>query len=129
MIYKEIELPDNLRPQADKYIKNVIDELEKEDKLKTIDTATYYMLAGSFNTYLIAKEEEDKKGITTVSPTGLISIAPWTKIAKDSLTATLRLLQDTGLTLSSRAKLKIVSSDGGEESMLSKFMSQNEEFL
>lgn len=128
MKYRNIELPDNLRPIAEEYIKSVLDDLAQQEKLNNLDSASYYMLASQYNTYLEAKELEDKNGMTTVSPTGLISIAPWTKISKDCLIAVTRISQELGLTIRSRKSLKVLENDAlEEESPLAKFMKQNEQ--
>lgn len=128
MKYRNIELPDNLRDLAKEYIISVLDELAEADKLNTLDSASYYILASQFNTYLEAKEMTDEKGLTSVSPTGLISVAPWVKIQKDSMIAVTRISQELGLTIRSRKSLKVLENDANEEeSPLSKFMKMNEQ--
>lgn len=129
MKYRDIELPDNLRDIAKEYIISVLDELADNDKLNKLDSASYYILASQFNTYLGALEEQNQKGITTVSHNGNISVAPWSKVLKDSLIAVTRISQELGLTIRSRKSLKVLENDANEEeSPLSKFMKQNEEY-
>lgn len=128
MKYKGIELPDNLQHIADVYIKNVIDEQEKNEKLNTLDHALYYMLASQYQTYLEAKEIEKQQGITTVSPTGLISVAAWVKISKDCLVAINQISQQLGLSPKARKSIEVLTQQAPEESPLSKFLSQNEEY-
>ena len=129
MKYRNIELPDGLRPIAEEYIKSVLDELAENDKLNTLDSASYYMLAGQYNTYLEAKELEAKHGITTTSPTGLISIAAWCKVSKECLTNIIRLSQEIGLTNRSRKSIDVLSKDSPDESPLQKFMKESAAML
>lgn len=128
--YKGILLPGNLTSQADMFIRNIIDSLEKEERLTTTDSTALYMLAGQFNTYIKAKELEDEKGLTTVSPTGLVSIAAWTKIANDTFKNVVRMLSEMGCTLKSRKQFKVMDENGAEEeSPLAQFMKQSQELM
>ena len=38
MTYKQIELPNNLRPLTEKFIKDIIDNFDENDKLNSLDT-------------------------------------------------------------------------------------------
>lgn len=127
MKYRNVELPDGLKPLANEYIKSVLDSLAENDKLNMLDSASYYMLAGQYNTYIECKELEAKNGLTTVSPTGLISIAPWVKISKECLTNIVRLSQEIGLTNRSRKSIDVLSKDAPDETPLQKFMKMNEQ--
>lgn len=123
MKYKNVILPDNLEKLAEQFIKNVIDEFENENRLKNQDQIAIYMLANSFNQYLISKEEENKKGLTTVSPTGLISVAAWVKVGRDAQIQVNKLLDSLGLNPVMRKKLMVLENDAQEnESPLQQFM-------
>ena len=123
MVYKNIVLPDTLNDLGLQFIKSVIDEFDKENRLKQQDQMALYMLANSFNQYLNAKEEEHKKGLTTVSPTGLISVAPWVKIGRDAQIQVNKLLDSLALNPVARKKLMVLENDANEnESPLQQFM-------
>lgn len=125
MIYKGMELPDGLRPLAEQYIKSVLDRLDEDDRLDPLDAASYYMLASQFEIYLEARELTAEKGLTSISPTGLESVAPWVKVAKDSLTAVTRISQELGLTIRARKSISVLSNEAPDESPLQKFMKES----
>lgn len=126
MIYKGIMLPDHLRKEAEEYVKNVIDDLESQEKLNKLDTCAYYMLAGSFSTYCDAMDAVREAGLISLSSAGNKAVGPEFKIAKDSLTSCLRILQEIGATLRSRKSLKVLENDAQEEeSPLAKFMRES----
>lgn len=127
-VYKGIPLPTNIREEAKEYVQQVIDTLDHEDKLNKLDMGAFYMLAGTYNTYLNCKDLEIEKGITTISPqSGIENIAPWCQLAKSSSTTIIRILQELGLTIRARKSLKVMDSDGGaDESPLQKFIKSNE---
>lgn len=131
MIYREILLPDNLRPEVESYIKNLLDQLAEENTLKTIDQCAYYMLASSYNTYCDCQDIIKKDGYIAISSAGNQSIAPAVKISKEVSTTILRILQEIGATRRSRKALSALEAQGAEadESPLLKFMKENEKLL
>lgn len=117
----KIILPDNLGETAKKFIESVISSLEKSDKLDKIDSASLFILAKSFNNYLIANEHLESEGMTIISDRGNVAISPYFKIARDSEKTILALLTEYGLTLKSRQKLKGIDAEV-EESPLETFI-------
>lgn len=131
MIYREILLPDNLRPEVESYIKNLLDQLAEETVLKSIDQCAYYMLASSYNTYCDAMDLVAKDGLISISSAGNKAVSPAYKISKDCLTSCLRILQEIGGTRRARKSLSALEAQGAEadESPLLKFMKENEKLL
>lgn len=124
MVYKGITIPENLREQALKFIKNIIDTFQKENKLNGLDSMAIYMLANNFNDYLACEEDIKTNGYTIVSDRGNTSLSPYVVMMKTIQSQIAVLLKELGLTLGSRNKLKVVENLV-EESPLASFIKQN----
>lgn len=131
MTYRNINLPDNIEPEAKAYIFKLLDILAAEDNLKEIDSCAYYMLATAYSTYIQAHKMTEEKGLISISSAGNQAIAPWCKIEKEQLTSILRILQEIGATRRSRKSISALENSGADadESPLTKFMKQNEELI
>lgn len=132
MNYKGIPLPDNLRDDVAEYMRVLLDDMEAGDCLKNIDSCAYYMLATSYNTYCDCQDLIEQHGYTTTSSAGNISIAPWVKISKESLTSILRILQEIGATRRARKSISALEKNGADadaESPLQKFMNESAAML
>lgn len=121
MNYKNIILPD-IQPEAENFIKNIIDELEESGQLSLKDTGCFYILAESFDTYLQALELQKEHGLLIEGSSGQMVQNPASKIAKEQKTTVLRTMLEMGLSLRSRKTLKVLDNDGGEESPLQQFL-------
>lgn len=124
MIYKNFELPDNMRPQVQDYVLAVIDALEAENRLLKIDSMAVYSLAESYGTYLEALEEIDTHGMVVPGPRGNLAPNPAIKIARDSKRDCLDICRDFGLTLASRGRIK-ETAQATEVSPLQRFMADS----
>ena len=124
MIYKKIELPDNLRPQAIKFVKDIINTFDRENKLNGLDTMALYLLANNMDVYLQCEEDIRKNGLTVITDRGNTAIAPSVTIMKTTQTQISVLLKELGLTLGSRNKLKAIETVT-EESPLAAFIKKN----
>ena len=124
MIYKEIVLPDDLKSESEKFIKNIIDELDETGQLSKRDTGCYYILAESYDTYLEALEIQKEEGLISESKLGTKSIHPAVKLAKEMKITILRTMLEMGLSLRSRKTLKVLENNA-EESPLAEFLRQN----
>lgn len=121
MIYKGILLPDDMTTNASRYIKKVIDWLKKNDKLNVIDEGALYILADSYNQYIIAAERVNVEGLTVPGSRNTILSHPCVRIAKDCKSTCLQIMQELGLTLKSRSKLTNLDVDN-EASPLNDFI-------
>lgn len=121
MTYKQIELPNNLRPLTEKFIKDIIDNFDENDKLNSLDTLSLYLLANNIDTYLDCEDEIKKNGYTMTSDRGNTSLSNYVVLQKSIQSSITVLLKELGLTLGSRNKLKVVETMT-EESPLAQFM-------
>ena len=121
MEYKKILLPDNLSKETERYIKKVIDNLKKLDKLNAIDEGVLYLLADSHNQYIMATDRINKEGLTVNGSRNTIVAHPCVRIAKDNKAICLSIMNEMGLTLKSRSKLNVIDTET-EQSPLSNFL-------
>lgn len=121
MTYKQIELPNNLRPLTEKFIKDIIDNFDENDKLNSLDTLSLYLLANNIDTYLDCEDEIKENGYTMTSDRGNTSLSNYVVLQKSIQSSITVLLKELGLTLGSRNKLKVVETMT-EESPLAQFM-------
>ncbi len=111
MIYKKVNLPDDLSDLTLEYIKSVIDYLKKNDKLNTVDNGTIHLLATSYDQYLKATELVNEQGLVIPGAKNSVIPHPGIRIAKDAKSMCLNLMTAMGLTLKSRTKLNQIDPD------------------
>ncbi len=111
MIYKKVNLPDDLSDITLEYIKSVIDYLKKNDKLNTVDNGTIHLLATSYDQYLKATELVNEQGLVIPGAKNSVIPHPGIRIAKDAKSMCLNLMTAMGLTLKSRTKLNQIDPD------------------
>lgn len=121
MEYRKILLPDNLSPEATRYIKKVIDALKSNDNLNTVDEGAIFILASSYNQYIEATSRVNNEGLTVVGRGDTLVAHPCVRIAKDNKSVCLSIMQQFGLTLKARKKLDSVDTNE-PDSPLSEFM-------
>ena len=124
MNYKNIELPNNLSDLTYKFIKDIIDNFDENNKLNSLDTLSLYLLAGNIDTYLECEQHIKENGYTITSDRGNESLSGYVILQKQIQTSITVLLKELGLTLGSRNKLKVVESIT-EESPLAAFIRAN----
>lgn len=110
MKYKTIELPDGLKEITYKFIKDVIDNFKKENKLNSLDTIALYMLANSIDTYIECEQQLKANGLVIISDRGNQSLSPFAIQQKVVQSQIQVLLTSMGLTLGSRSKLKFLDN-------------------
>lgn len=110
MKYKTIELPDGLKDLTYKFIKDVIDNFKKENKLNSLDTIALYMLANSIDTYIECEQQLKANGLVIISDRGNQSLSPFAIQQKVVQSQIQVLLTSMGLTLGSRSKLKFLDN-------------------
>lgn len=124
MTYKGIELPDNIRDLAYRFVKDIIDNFDENKKLNSLDTLSLYLLANNIDSYLECEEKIKTEGYTMISDRGNTSLSNYVVLQKTVQSSITVLLKELGLTLGSRHKLKAVESIT-EESPLASFMKLN----
>ena len=116
-----VNLPENLTEEAEKYMDQVIKALTQKGILDDVDSGALYMLAKNYNTFIIASQTLDLEGLTYTTSTGNVVAHPAVKIAKDSETAAIKIMQEFGLLLKSRGKIKKLD-DAVEDSPFAAFV-------
>lgn len=122
--YRKIEIPDNLHPLALKFVKQIINTFDEENKLNSLDEMVFFTLASWLSTFIKCSERVDEEGLTIVSPRGQVTLSPYAtqmKVAQSHLNT---LAKEMGLSLGSRGKIKAVSNMT-EESPLAAFIKGN----
>lgn len=121
---KKILLPEELTPEAKRFVNAIISDLKDKDRLEATDTASLYLLANSCNLYIQAHEQIREQGLTFTSDRGNISISPFVTIARDAQKQIVQILAEYGGTLRSRQKLKELD-EIVEDSPLAQFIKEN----
>lgn len=115
-------LPDNLRKESKQFIEGVIRNLKKKGTYSDDDNGSLYMLAKSYDTYLMSIDKLNEEGYIIISDRGNQSLSPWVTVQKNAEKTVIELMRDFGLTLKSRTTLKVIADEVEEESELSKFI-------
>ena len=110
----KINFSSDLLPETIQFMNTVTKYLEKNDKLKVIDTAALLMLADSYNTYLVASNQLRKEGVTVTNSRGVTIQHPAYAIQKTAIATTLQILGEFGCTLRSRNKLSMMETEVNE---------------
>lgn len=122
--YKKIELPDGLRQQTMKFIKAVINQFDTENKLSGLDSMCFYLLAQWLDNFFYCSEKIAEDGMVITTPRGITMLSPYATEQKVAQSHINTLLKELGLTLSSRGKIKAISTVT-EESPLATFIRSN----
>lgn len=124
MKYKDIELPNGCRKEAYKFVKDIINNFDKEKKLNSLDSLSLYMLCDAINTYLDCEQHIKEEGYTIISDRGNTSLSPYVLIIKQAQSQINVLIKELGLSIKARSSIKLANT-AEEESPLSKFLSLN----
>ncbi len=92
--------------KAQKWMKEIVEQLEAAGTLKEVNTATLDMLALTYDRYIRANKQVDLEGQTITTRYDGIKPHPMIKVAKESLTQCMNILSECGLTVKSKNKLK-----------------------
>lgn len=122
--YKGVVLPSGLKKQAISFMENIINNFEENNKLNSLDHLSLYLLASNINQFLICEENIRKNGLTIISDRGNESLSPYCNQQKTVQNSILALLKELGLTLGSRAKIKVLDN-GEDESPLMQLLKDN----
>lgn len=124
MKYKNIELPSSCRQEAYKFIKDIINNFDKDKKLNSLDSLSLYMLCDAINTYLDCEQHIKEEGYTIISDRGNTSLSPYIVIQKQVQSQINVLIKELGLSIKSRSSIKLADT-AEEESPLMKFIATN----
>lgn len=114
-------MPDNLSDETQKFIKDVVKELNARKAIQNIDLGAIRMLATSYEMYLQATEI-----LLVEGPIVMIKYEraanPAQNIAAKNYAQVMKIMTEYGLTIKSRGNIKVMKSDKEEESPLDKFI-------
>ena len=108
--YKGITLPKGISNLTNNFIKNLIDTFDQEKKLNSLDSLSIYLLASNLDQYLEAEKEIKKNGLVVITDRGNQALSPYAQIQKSLMKDIISLLKELGLTLGSRAKIKVLDN-------------------
>lgn len=126
MEYKDLMLPKKLKKQTITFIQGIIDVFEQEKKLNSLDGLSLYMLASNLDIFLECEEQIRKNGLVVISDRGNQALSPYAVQQKQTQNTIIALLKELGLTLNSRAKMKVLD-DAGEDSPLLQFLASSDD--
>ena len=114
-------MPDNLSDETQKFIKDVVKELNARKAIQNIDLGAIRMLATSYEMYLQATEILLEEG-----PVIMIKYEkaanPAQNIATKNYAQVMKIMTEYGLTIKSRGSIKSLKSDKEEDSPLDAFI-------
>lgn len=111
----KINLPKDYHTATKRSIKTILDHLNQSGAVRDIDELAIRMLASNLNIFFKADEELTKSNLTHKKNGGGIEANSLLKIKNDAHIQAFKVMQDFGLTLRSRGKIKAVSVEVEEE--------------
>ncbi len=117
----KFNMPANLSEETQKFMKDVVKELNARKAIQNIDLGALRMLAISYEMYLQATEILLEEG-----PVILIKYEkaanPAQNVATKNYAQVMKIMTEYGLTIKSRGNIKIMKADGKEDSPLEQFL-------
>ena len=99
------KIPEDIEQEAKDYMENVIEMLESNGVMETVDSAALTMLARNYSMFIKASKQLEEEGLTVTSDRGNIAAHPAIKIANDAQTKAMKIMMEFGLTAKARTKL------------------------
>lgn len=117
----KFNMPDGLSDETQKFMRDVVKELNKRKIIQSIDLGALRMLATSYEMYLQATDI-----LLADGPVVMIKYEraanPAQNIATKNYAQVMKIMTEYGLTIKSRGNIKEMKSDKEEESPLDKFI-------
>lgn len=114
-------MPENLSEETQKFMRDVVKELNARKAIQNIDLGALRMLAISYEMYLQATDILLEDG-----PVIMIKYEkaanPAQNIATKNYAQVMKIMTEYGLTIKSRGNIKAMKADDKEESPLDKFI-------
>lgn len=117
----EIKIPKNINKEARDYLESMISKLREAGALESVDSEAIKMLGYNLNTFYEASNKLLTEGYTVTSDRGNVTASPWVKIQKDAQNSAMKVMQNFGLTLASREKIKKFDGSSDDDSPLTEF--------
>ena len=117
----KFNMPDGLSDETQKFMRDVVKELNKRKIIQSIDLGALRMLATSYEMYLQATDI-----LLADGPVVMIKYEraanPAQNIATKNYAQVMKIMTEYGLTIKSRGNIKEMKSDKEEESPLDRFI-------
>lgn len=112
----KINLPKDYHNATKRSIKTILDHLNHSGVVRDIDELALRMLASNLNIFFKADEELMQSPLIHKKNGGGIEANSLLKIKNDAQIQAFKVMQDFGLTLRSREKIKAVNTETEDES-------------
>ncbi len=99
------KIPSDINKEAKEYMFFVLNKLNESGVLEDVDTASLYMLASNYSTFINASKQVEKDGMMIENNKGNLIAHPMIKVAKDAQTMAMKVMAEFGLTAKARTKL------------------------
>lgn len=116
-------IPDNVSEETEKFIKDVLRELNKKKAIQNIDLGAINMLTVSYEMYLQASKILLEEGALIRNKYGDVIPHPAQTIATKNYAQIMKIMTEYGLTIKSRTKIKTVASENKVKSPIEQFFS------
>ena len=121
------KIPTDIEKEAKNYMTNVVNMLEDNGLMQSVDNAALTMLARNYSMFIKASKQLEKDGLTVTSDSGNIAPHPAIKIAKDAQIQAMKVMEKFGLTAKDRTKIAKLNSGNQELSPLEQFVKNSKE--
>lgn len=112
------KIPSDINKEAKEYMFFVLNKLDESGVLEDVDTASLYMLASNYSTFINASKQVEKDGMMIENNKGNLIAHPMIKVAKDAQTMAMKVMAEFGLTAKARTKLPMMDKQEEELSPL-----------
>lgn len=100
--------PAHLSPEASEHWDYIVPQLASMGLLAQVDATALELYCETYGTWRRAQDERRERGTDYVmTASGTESIAPWVRLARDSLQAMRQLLAEFGMTPSARSRIRV----------------------
>ena len=114
-------MPDNLSDETQKFIKDVVKELNARKAIQNIDLGAIRMLATSYEMYMQATDILLKEG-PVIEIKYEKAANPAQNIATKNYAQVMKIMTEYGLTIKSRGNIKAMKSEDKNDSPLDQFL-------
>jgi P27 family predicted phage terminase small subunit len=98
-------IPKDICDEAKQFLKDIIEVLEKENILTSLDSSAVELLGNSYHIYIESSKRVKQDGITIMSPRGELKSHPSLKTMLDAQIQITKLMDSFGLTPKARKEI------------------------
>lgn len=121
------KIPSDINKEAKEYMFFVLNKLNESGVLEDVDTASLYMLASNYSTFINASKQVEKDGMMIENNKGNLIAHPMIKVAKDAQTMAMKVMAEFGLTAKARTKLPKMDKQEEELNPMEMFIKKSKE--